>query len=203
MRIEWVGPLLAAGFLLSGCASVTRGWNEQIQFDSEPPGAVVRTEIVSPCGGPCTASGGNERDPNPVRDAGAWVPDKGPSCVTPCMAQVRRADVLLATFTKDGYAPETIKMQTRVAGAGAAGFVGNVVLGGVLGAGIDAASGATLEHCPNPVIAHLRPIGVSAAPGRGPRQVAQPAPPPARAASDPNIACGLTPAPVAPPAEYR
>ena len=42
-------------------------------------------------------------------------------------------------------------MQTRVAGSGAAGFAGNVIIGGVVGMVADAATGATLEHYPNPV----------------------------------------------------
>ena len=57
-------------------------------------------------------------------------------------------------------------MTTRVAGGGAAGFAGNILLGGVIGMGVDAASGATLEHHPNPVVAVLQP---AAAPGRPPQ----------------------------------
>ncbi len=30
---------------LGGCASVTRGWSEQIQIASEPEGAEVRTSL--------------------------------------------------------------------------------------------------------------------------------------------------------------
>ena len=44
---------------------------------------------------------------------------------------------------------------TRVAGAGAAGFAGNVLVGGVVGMAVDAATGATLEHYPNPVMLTL------------------------------------------------
>lgn len=49
-------------------------------------------------------------------------------------------------------------MKTSLAGSGAAGFAGNVLLGGVVGMGVDAATGATLEHTPNPVNATLRPL---------------------------------------------
>jgi hypothetical protein len=35
--------------------------------------------------------------------------------------------------------------------------VGNAVVGGVVGMAVDAASGATLEHCPNPVAVTLQP----------------------------------------------
>ena len=47
---------------------------------------------------------------------------------------------------------------TRIANAGAAGFAGNILLGGIIGMGVDAASGAALEHYPNPVVATLQPI---------------------------------------------
>jgi len=35
---------------------------------------------------------------------------------------------------------------------------GNILLGGIIGMGADAATGATLEHVPNPVSATLVPI---------------------------------------------
>lgn len=47
-------------------------------------------------------------------------------------------------------------VKTQLANAGAAGFAGNVIVGGVVGMAVDAASGATNEHCPNPVAVTLR-----------------------------------------------
>jgi hypothetical protein len=41
------------------------------------------------------------------------------------------------------------------AGGGAAGLVGNVVVGGVVGMAADAATGAALKHVPNPVPVEL------------------------------------------------
>ena len=88
-------------------------------------------------------------------------------CVTPCTLTVQRKDEFSVTFAKPGYQPQTIQVTTRIAGGGAAGFAGNILLGGVIGMGVDAASGASLEHHPNPVIAVLQPV---AAPGRPPQQ---------------------------------
>ncbi len=51
-----------------------------------------------------------------------------------------------------------MQVGTRIANAGAAGFAGNVLVGGIIGMGVDAASGATLEHHPNPVVAVLQPV---------------------------------------------
>ena len=73
-----------------------------------------------------------------------------------------RKDSLVATFTKDGFAPQTVNVPVRIAGEGAAGLAGNVLIGGVIGLGVDAATGASLEHFPNPVnvtlTAHARPV---------------------------------------------
>ena len=62
-------------------------------------------------------------------------------------------------FSKAGYITQEVSVRTQIAGSGAAGFAGNVVLGGVIGMGVDAASGATLEHCPNPIGVTLRRVG--------------------------------------------
>ncbi|MBX9840419.1 MAG: translation initiation factor 2 [Xanthobacteraceae bacterium] len=120
--------LLACGLALSGCASITRGWNEQIQFSSNPPEANVRTST-------------------------------GFQCVTPCTLQVGRKDEFTAVFSKAGYISQEVPVRTQLAGAGAAGFAGNVLVGGVVGMGVDVASGAALEHCPNPVGVTLRRAG--------------------------------------------
>jgi hypothetical protein len=82
----------------------------------------------------------------------------GLSCpTTPCTLEVSRKSEFIATFTKDGYQSTDVAVQTRVAGSGAAGFAGNVLVGGVIGMAVDAGSGSTLEHFPNPVTASLVP----------------------------------------------
>ena len=90
--------------------------------------------------------------------AGATVTTSlGHSCVTPCTLVIGRKEEFSATFALPGHEPQTIPVKTEVAGAGAAGFAGNVILGGVVGMAADAATGATLEHVPNPVSARLVP----------------------------------------------
>lgn len=149
MRRLLVAALLA--LQVGGCASVTRGWDEQLQFTSEPSGAEVKTLIEPPQATERNDSGGVyvpavRRDPLP-----------GPACVTPCVMQVARRDTVIATFTKPGYAPQTVRVETRIAGTGAVGMAGNVLVGGIVGVGVDAMSGATLEHYPNPVAVSLQP----------------------------------------------
>jgi hypothetical protein len=88
----------------------------------------------------------------------------GNSCTTPCSFEVSRKSEFVATISKDGYQPMDVPVKTRVAGAGAAGFAGNLLVGGVVGMGVDAATGATLEHYPNPITVTLQPVAQVRAP---------------------------------------
>jgi hypothetical protein len=45
--------LLACGLALSGCASVTRGWEEVVHFSSLPTEAALRTSTGFQCITPC------------------------------------------------------------------------------------------------------------------------------------------------------
>jgi hypothetical protein len=82
----------------------------------------------------------------------------GQSCVTPCTIQVSRKDEFTVSFQKDGYEPQQVEVKTQIAGTGAAGFAGNVLFGGIVGMGADVATGATLNHVPNPVRVDLLPL---------------------------------------------
>ena len=79
---------------------------------------------------------------------------------------VGRKDEFSATISMPGFKDQIVDIKTRVAGAGAAGFVGNVVVGGIIGMGADAVTGATLEHYPNPVEVKLERSGPVAPPPR-------------------------------------
>lgn len=82
----------------------------------------------------------------------------GLSCATPCTLTIARKAEFTAVFSKPGYHDVQIPVQTKIAGNGAAGFAGNILVGGVIGMAADAASGATLEHTPNPVVAQMTPV---------------------------------------------
>ena len=79
----------------------------------------------------------------------------GHACTGPCVINVPRKKEFTVTASAPGYQTETIDVDTRVSGKGAAGMAGNVIIGGVVGVGVDAVSGATLDHYPNPVIFSL------------------------------------------------
>jgi hypothetical protein len=152
--LKQVGWIAALAVIAGACATVTRGTTDQVQFDSVPSGAEVRTVIEPPCGDkPC---------PTPDVDgkyaAADFSPQPGPSCTTPCALTFKRGERITATFTKTGYHVATMPILPVVAGTGALGVAGNVVVGGALGMVTDAATGAAFDHQPNPAIATLRPM---------------------------------------------
>lgn len=125
---------VAAGASLSGCATVTRGTNTKFSVESTPPGASVKTSSGFTC-------------------------DQ-----TPCSMLMPRKGSFDVTVTKAGYKPSVTHVASVVGGAGAAGFVGNALVGGVLGAGLDIYSGAMDDLKPNPLQVTLTPIDAAPAP---------------------------------------
>jgi hypothetical protein len=152
MRILGV---LACGLALGGCATVTRGSTEQIQFDSMPVGAEVRTALLPLCDQDCADKMNRSQDPG-SRMVEAGRTENGPSCTTSCTATFDRNRVIIATFSRPGYEPQTVRLEPTLASTGALGMAGNAVAGGVTGLLVDAASGAAMDHCPNPVVVTLR-----------------------------------------------
>lgn len=136
MRSVGIAALIAVS--VSGCASATRGWEETISISSSPSGATA------------TVTGMKE----PF------------SCTTPCVAQVKRSDDLTVAFDLPGHEPQIVPLTKEIATTGAAGFAGNLLLGGLVGMAVDGVSGAALDHKPNPVIVSLKPIAPPPAPMR-------------------------------------
>lgn len=115
--------LAAVGVLAlssTACATVTRGSNTAWEVQSEPSGAKVETSN----GHQCPA--------------------------TPCSIKMPRKSEFTATLTKPGYKPATVTVTNKVSGAGGGAMAGNVLVGGIIGAGVDAATGAMLDLTPNP-----------------------------------------------------
>ena len=128
---------------------MTRGTTENISIASTPAGATA--EI-----------------------SGLEIPT---ACVTPCVVQAKRNADIVVTINKEGYEPQIIPLTKEIPGTGAAGFAGNVLLGGVVGMGVDAATGAALDHKPNPVIVTLQPVAPAQPRPVKPRPPRQPPPP--------------------------
>jgi hypothetical protein len=134
---------------LGGCASVTRGTTENLSISSTPSGAEATI-------------------------TGLDVPT---ACITPCVVVAKRNADITVNLAKPGYEPETVQLTKEIPGTGAAGFAGNLLLGGLVGMGVDAATGAAQDHKPNPVIVTMRPRTPESSP-RVARPRAKPVKPP-------------------------
>lgn len=114
-----------AAVLLTACATVTSGTNDVLVVQSEPSGAQVQTS-------------------------------NGMSCVsTPCSLKMKRRSDISVTVSKEGCKTQVANVTHKTSSAGAAGIAGNVILGGVIGLGVDAATGASQELIPNPLSVKL------------------------------------------------
>jgi hypothetical protein len=88
--------------------------------------------------------------------------------VTPVGFTISRRGDLIVTFSKEGYETVDVVVKAQMAGRGAVGLAGNVLIGGLIGIGVDAVTGATLSHSPNPVKVTLVPANpaVNAVPAK-------------------------------------
>lgn len=77
---------------------------------------------------------------------------------TPVTFTLPRKKGVVVEVSKPGYEPQTVIVSSKFAGAGGAALAGNVLVGGLIGAGIDGLSGATLSLKPNPVSVALVPV---------------------------------------------
>jgi len=88
--------------------------------------------------------------------AGAHVQlSTGETCVTPCQLNLPRAVAFKARVSLPGYATQELPVVSRHTVGGAVGFVGNTMVGGLIGAGVDLDSGAMRSLSPNPLTVQL------------------------------------------------
>jgi hypothetical protein len=110
---------------LTSCATITRGVHEKLSVTSDPSGADVRLST-------------------------------GEHGITPAkFVKQRRTEPFTVTVSKSGYVPQTVKVESKFGGTGGAAMAGNVILGGAIGLGVDAGTGAYNSLYPNPVSVHL------------------------------------------------
>lgn len=130
---------LAATLALASCATITRGTTTAFVVETIPSGAYVQLST----GQECTS--------------------------TPCtFARISRESEFTVRIEKEGYQTVTANVSHRTAGAGGVGMAGNVILGGLIGAAVDANSGATQDLVPNPLVVHLELIAPVATPAAAP-----------------------------------
>lgn len=81
----------------------------------------------------------------------------GLKCTTPCEYSMKRGDDSRVTFTKPGYEPVTVYIQSRTGGS----VAGNILAGGIIGGVVDASNGASNHLYPDPVRIRMVPTGSS------------------------------------------
>jgi hypothetical protein len=121
--------LACAALSATACATVVRGVHQSWTVDSDPAGA----QVVTTNGFSCHA--------------------------TPCTFTMERKAKFDVTVSKDGYQSYTGHVTHEISSGGVAGGVGNVVIGGIIGIGVDASTGAMDDLRPNPLKIHLEPKG--------------------------------------------
>jgi hypothetical protein len=127
-RLALRATLLAcAAFSLGACATVTRGSHQAWTVETTPGGAAAKTNIGFAC------------------DA------------TPCTWKMERKKEFDITITKPGFKPYTTHITNQIGGKGGAALAGNVLVGGLIGIGVDAATGASKDLTPNPLKVTLEP----------------------------------------------
>jgi hypothetical protein len=128
-----VQALTLAGLSVSlpACATITRGTTQEFVIESSPPGARAATS-------------------------------NGFSCeATPCTFRMPRKDAFTVTISREGFAEQTHSIESKMSGGGGAALAGNLLVGGLIGAGVDATSGALNDLTPNPLVVTLETEGAA------------------------------------------
>lgn len=87
----------------------------------------------------------------------------GETCVTPCVLKLKRRPGFTATFTKEGFESQTVKVDSELQGGGVAAGAGNLLLGGIVGGIVDGSNGSMNSLSPNPLTVTLIPVGGASA----------------------------------------
>lgn len=126
---------------LGACATITRGTTQAFEVKTTPSGAAVETSNGLYC--------------------------KATPCVFP---NVSRNSNFTVTITKPGYKTVTSNVTNTTAGGGGAAMAGNIIFGGIIGAGVDATNGSMQDLVPNPLEVTLEVEGAPspAAPASAP-----------------------------------
>lgn len=149
MKMKLLVALVLVGSL-SACTSVVRGTKQKYPITSTPSGATVLINSVYA---------------NGEQKGKAVKPEREQKCVTPCFLKLKRGRDVAMKISKPGYQTQEILVKSKVTGSGVGTMTaGNFLLGGGIGAIIDASNGSTRSLYPDHVDAVLVPEGAPAAP---------------------------------------
>lgn len=134
MQIMRLLAYAAALSAAGGCATIIRGAEQDFAIESSPPGAEATLST-------------------------------GQSCATPCTLNLPRKTDFDVTFSMEGYESGTAHVTSGWSRGGTQTFVvGNLILGGLVGMGVDASTGAARDLWPNPLTVTLVPTEPETAP---------------------------------------
>lgn len=77
---------------------------------------------------------------------------------TPTSFQLPRKKAFEVFIEKEGFEPLTVHVSSQISGKGGVGLAGNVLIGGVIGLGVDALTGAAKDLKPNPIKVTMVPL---------------------------------------------
>lgn len=122
---------------------------------------------------------------------------------TPTSFQLPRKKAFDVYVEKEGYEPLTVHISSQISGKGSLGLAGNALVGGLIGVGVDAMTGAAKDLKPNPVKVTLVPLKKIEAAPTAPAEVAPRAPTPSPVealppTSDPAPVAAAAPPPKSP-----
>ena len=101
MAVALGSAVVGPGLGLGGCATLSRGLDDEVAVVSEPPGAAVTSSVGATC------------------------------AATPCTLTVGRSAAFTVTVSKPGYASRTVDVATRISGTGAALATENIATAGL------------------------------------------------------------------------
>ena len=133
MKIKLITAVVAS-ISLSACATVTKGSNDTVKMTSIPSDASVVFEDTA-------------QKLQPAR------------CQTPCEIELNRKRTYKATVSKAGHEEFVVMMEPKLSASGGTAMAGNLLIGGIIGAGVDAATGASKDLTPNNLEVTLAPNG--------------------------------------------
>lgn len=125
---------LAASISLSACATVTKGSNDTVKMTSQPSQAKIVFDDTT-------------------------LKYQPKSCFTPCEIELNRKRTYNATVSKAGYEDFMVVMVPKVSGSGGTAMAGNLLIGGIIGAGVDGLTGAMKDLTNNNLDVILAPTG--------------------------------------------
>lgn len=139
-RAAGLAVLGLASLQLGACATVVRGTKQKFTIESSPPAAKATTSL-------------------------------GVECTTPCTFKTDRKHRFTVTVSKEGYETQTVPVGRHMTKEGGIiTFGGNWIIGGAIGMGVDASSGAMFDLWPNPLHVRLKPKSDAAAAAPAPAE---------------------------------